>query len=66
MGVLSLMVFLPVLAIENPDQFEYVYVTLMVSRVVRIILGSKILTTEIRSKEKWLDQQMFEIMGVIE
>ena len=39
-----LIIFVPVLAIQKPDPFEtYVYVFLVISRVVRINLGSSII-----------------------
>ena len=61
-----LMIFVPVLAIQRPDPFEtYVYVSLVISRVVRINLGSSIILQEIRSKEKLVDQQTFVFMEIM-
>ena len=61
-----LVIFLPVLAIQKPDPFEtYVYVWLVISRVLRIHLGSRIILQEIRSKEKLVDQQTFAFMEIL-
>ena len=55
-AILSILVFIPILAVKHPDPFDkWPYASVVVSRVARLYLGGNVIVLKIRANEKWLD-----------